>query len=184
MTFAITLTSFQMERQCEKGEVRGHFPLTLFCTFKSRKVLRKEEKRGDLSFCLLAIDSDSVKKHNRVKSVLKSGGGPQQQCAFFTDTNLKESHCPPCVPNTHSGVCPLFLVQNEAGKGMWLWSWRHKMYYRNTMKECPCLPQAAALSIFYNHHNVQQRYLTIIKYLIVDEAKHRQWHCFSTACII
>lgn len=55
------------------------------------------------------------------------------------------------------------------------------------MKECLCLPQAAALSIFYNHHNVQQRYRTIhpfIKYLIVDEAKHRQWHWFSTACII
>lgn len=48
-----------------------------------------------MSFCLLAIDSASVKKHNRVKSVLKSGEEPSGSVPFFTSTKPKEEPLSP-----------------------------------------------------------------------------------------
>lgn len=42
-----------------------------------------------MSLCLLTIDSASVKKHNRVKSVLKSGEEPSGSVPFFTSAKPK-----------------------------------------------------------------------------------------------
>lgn len=73
----------ERQRQHRNGDVKGHFPSHCFALLRAqKKVLRKEKKKGDLSFCLLAIDSASVKKHNRVKSVLKSGEDPSGSVPF------------------------------------------------------------------------------------------------------
>lgn len=66
----------------QKGDVKGHFPSHCFVLLRAKKSPQEREKKGDLSFCLLAIDSASVKKHNRVKSVLKSGEDPSGSVPF------------------------------------------------------------------------------------------------------
>lgn len=137
-TFAITLTSFQRERRHQKGDVKGHFP-SLVCTFKKPKKSPQERKKIETCSFVSCHWFSQCEKAQPCKISVEVGGGPQQQCAFFHRRNLKEIHCPPCVPNTHSGVCPLFMVQTEAGKGMRRWSWRHEMSHRNTMKECLCV---------------------------------------------
>lgn len=63
----------ERERHHQKGDVKGHFPSHCLVLLRTKKSPQDREKKGDLSFCLLAIDSASVKKHNRVKSVSKSG---------------------------------------------------------------------------------------------------------------
>lgn len=125
-TFAITLKSRWRGRDgTEKVTTKVSFP-SLVCTLKRLKsVLRKEKKNRGVVLLSPAIDSVSVKKHNRVKSVLKSGEDLRGLALFpffFHRCNLKDILCPSCVPNTHSEACLLFMQQTEAGKGMWSWT--------------------------------------------------------------
>lgn len=134
------------ERLRRKGDVKGHFPSPV-CTFKEQRRIKKssgERERESRPFV-----ARQCEKAQPCKISVEVGGGPQRQCAFFHRWNLKHIHCPSCVPNTHSGVCPLFMVQTEAGKGMWLWSRRHEMSHRKTMTRmfCVCASLAKELSL-------------------------------------
>lgn len=73
----------ERERHHQKGDVKGHFLSQCLVLLRGKKKSPQDRgKKGDLSFCLLAIDSASVKKHNRVKSVLKSGEDPSGSVPF------------------------------------------------------------------------------------------------------
>lgn len=106
-----------------------------FVLLRSQKKSPQEREKKETCPFVSCHWFSQCEKAQPCKISVEVGGGPQPQCAFFTAANLKEIHCPRCVPNTHSGVCPLFMVQTEAGKGMWRWSRRHEMSHKNTMKE-------------------------------------------------
>lgn len=59
------------------------FPSLVSTLKRQENVLRKETKKRGVVLLSPAIDSASVKKHNRVKSVLKSGEDPSGGALFF-----------------------------------------------------------------------------------------------------
>lgn len=106
----------------------------------------------------LTTDSASVKEHNRVKSVLKSGEDPSSS-VLFSQPQPKEAPLYSGVPSTHSGVCQLFMVQNEAGKGMWLYEVQDmkrftEAQWKRIVFVCVQLVERLTF-IFFNNNKVQ-----------------------------
>lgn len=92
----------------EKCNGKGHFPSHCFEPFKnSQKSPQERKKRETRPFVRLP----PIQKHNRVKSVVNSGGGPRQQRAFFTTAKPKRDHCPlpvsptPTMGSPHHSRC-------------------------------------------------------------------------------
>lgn len=99
----------------EKCNGKGHFPSHCFEPFKnSPKSPQDREKEGDSSFCAFATDSKAQPCKIRGEF---GGRNPAAACLFHHRKAKEDSLSSPCVPNTHNGLCPPFMLQTEAGMG-------------------------------------------------------------------
>ena len=76
---------------------------------KKKKILRKEKKRR-VVLLSPAIDSASVKKHNRVKSVLKSGEDPSGSVPFSTPQSKGAPLSPLCPQHPQWGLSTIHVA--------------------------------------------------------------------------
>lgn len=165
-TFAITLTSFQRERvDTKKVMSKVTFPrwFVLLRGKKKKSWGKKKKKKRRLVLLSPAIDSASVKKHNRVKSVLKSGEDPSGSVPFSPPQPKGDPLSPLCPQHPQWGLPTIHAAKwsRERYVTMKLQTWNVPQEYNERVFVCVSLGGMTNLHFLsaYNKNKKSRMYV-------------------------